>query len=257
VGYYARFPGNPPLSRYVAEWAPPNPLSSFSWAFFVVLLVILVAVFLAWRRGARPDPVLAGLAVLVLALALTAVRNQAWFGFGGTLLAADMAARASAGRTPVFGTAFSRTVTGLLAGLAVASMVALGVTPDSQFFRQTPRRAINVAAELAVQHPALRVLGDDYSGTALLWLRPAVTGRVGFDVRFELYGPELQTFSDFLFVRGSAWDRVVRGYGLVVASSLHPELVRKLTTLSGWRVVFEDRSGIVIIRTSRQRHVTG
>jgi hypothetical protein len=248
AGYYARFPGNPPLSRFVAEWAPPTPLSSFSWAFFAVLLVIIVAIFLAWRRGARPDPVLAGLTALTLALAFTAVRNQAWFGFAGTLFAADMAARAGAGPNQPLSKAFSRAVAGLLAALAAASMLVLAVTPDSQFFRQAPRRPINVAADLAVMHPRLRVLGDDYSGTAMLWLRPAVTGRVAFDVRFELYGAELQAFSDFLFVRGHGWDRVTRGYGIVVASSLHPELVRKLRTLPGWRVVFEDSQGIVLIR---------
>jgi hypothetical protein len=82
----------------------------------------------------------------------------------------------------------------------------------------------------------------------MLWLRPGITGRVAFDVRFELYGAELQAFSDFLFVRGHGWDRVTRGYGIVVASSLHPELVRKLRTLPGWRVVFEDSQGIVLIR---------
>jgi hypothetical protein len=217
----------------------------------------MVAIFLAWRRGARPDPVLAGLAALTLALAFTAVRNQAWFGFAGTLFAADMAARASAGPSQPLSRAFSRAVTGLLAALAVASMLVLATTPDSQFFRQAPRRAINVAASLAVGHPRLRVLGDDYSGTAMLWLRPAVTGRVAFDVRFELYGAELQAFSDFLFVRGPRWDRVTRGYGVVVASRLHPQLVRELKALPGWRVVFEDGGGIVLIRRSTPRHVTG
>jgi len=246
--YYEHFAGNSQLGRYISEWAPPNPLSRFSWAFFAVLIVIAITVFIAWRRGARPDPVLAGIAALLLGLAFTAVRNQAWFGLGGALLAADATARSRAGKIPTLSRTFSRGVAGLLAALAVASLITLAVTPDRQFYTQVPRRAVNVAANVAAKHPGMRILGDDYSSTAMLWLRPAVIGRVGFDARFELYGPELGAYSDFLFVRGRHWSRVIRGYDLVVASRRHQALVSSLAVLPGWRVIFEDRNGIVVQR---------
>ncbi len=248
LGYYDHFTGNPPLARYVSEWAPPSPLSRFSWAFFGVLIAIAVALVRAWRRGARPDPLLCALTAGLLALALTAVRNQAWFAFGGTLLAADATARATAGKVPPLSRRFSTAVTCLLAGLAVASLVTVAVTPDRQFFTQVPRPAIDVAASIAARHPGTRVLGDDYSSSAMLWLRPAVIGRVGFDARFELYGARLASFSDFLFVRGQHWTRVLRGYGIVVASRRHAGLARSLAALPGWRVAFEDGTGIVVIR---------
>jgi hypothetical protein len=248
LGYYAQFPGDPPLGRYLPEWAPPSPLSRFSWAFFAALLVIIVAVVLAWRRGARPDPVLGGAAVLLLALAFVAVRNQAWFGFGGTLAAAEVTARASGGKVPALSAIFSRTVAGTLGSLAVASLIALAVTPDSQFFSQVPRRAVSVAADLAAEHPRLRLLGDDYTSGALLWLRPAVLGRVGFDARFELYGAQIEAFSDFLFIRGPAWAEVTRRYGLIVVSNQHAGLVKRLSTLRGWRVAYQDARGIVLLR---------
>lgn len=248
LGYYDHFTGNPPLARYVSEWAPPSPLSRFSWAFFGVLIIVAVVLVRAWRRGARPDVLLCALTAGLLALALTAVRNQAWFAFGGTLLAADATARAAGGKAPALSRWFSAGITGMLAMLAGASLVTLAVTPDSQFFTQVPRRAINVAADVAVRHPQMLILGDDYSSSAMLWLRPAVIGRVGFDARFELYGGHLAAFSDFLFVRGPHWTRVIRGYDLVVASRRHPGLARKLATLPGWRVVYTDATGVVVIR---------
>jgi hypothetical protein len=248
LGYYHHFTGNPPLARYVSEWAPPSPLSRFSWGFFGLLIVMAVTLFRAWRRGARPDPLLCALTAGLLALALTAVRNQAWFAFGGTLLAADATARATGRAVPALSRQFGVAITSLLVALAAASLVTLVATPDSQFFTQVPRRAINVAADIAVRNPHVRILGDDYSGSAMLWLRPAVIGRVGFDARFELYGRHLGAFSDFLFARGAHWAQVTRGYGVVVASRRHPQLTRGLSALPGWRVAFEDGGGIVVVR---------
>src|SRR5262249_17487628 len=74
-----------------------------------------------------------------------------------------------------------------LTALALASLVVLAATPDRHFEGLIPRRSIDVAAALAARNPALRVLGDDWSGTPMLWLHPAMSGRVGFDVRLEQY----------------------------------------------------------------------
>ena len=71
----------------------------------------------AWRQGTRPDPLLLGIAAVLLMLAFTAIRNQAWFGIGGSLLAADTLARRSGGRGPEFGAGFRRALAGLLAAL--------------------------------------------------------------------------------------------------------------------------------------------
>jgi hypothetical protein len=250
IGYYRLFVGNPVLARYGGEWAPPSPLSPASWAFFAVALAAAAAVVVGWRRGARPDPVLLGLAVVLLALALTAVRDQAWFGFGGTLLAADTLARSSAGRVPAIGAAFRRATTGLLAALALASAAVLAVTPASQFESEIPVRAISAAAAIAARDPAARILGDDYSGTPMLWLDPAVLGRVGFDARVEQYpGREMSAYFDFLFTRGPRWQRVTRGYGIIVVSrAVHHPLAAALAGLPGWRVACQDRAGLVLVR---------
>ncbi len=251
--YYRLFIGNPVLSRNIVEWAPPSPLDPFSWGFFALLLMIVAALVLAWRRGTRPDPQLLVLSILLLGLALTAVRDQAWFAVGGSLLAADTLARGDPGRPPQFGRAFRRVTTVALATLAAAAVITLSVTPVSQFESELPVGAINAAAAIAVQHPAVRIIGDDWSGTAMLWLHPRTVGRVGFDIRIEQYSPaQMGAYFDFLFVRGAGWARVMRGYGIAVVSGKeHPALASALAQLPGWRVVYRDRAGLVLERAAR------
>jgi hypothetical protein len=249
LSYYLRFASDQALRHNVVEWAPPSPLEPVSWAFFAAAGLIAGCLVVAWRRRARPDPLLATFAAISLAMALTAVRNQAWFGFCGSLFAADALARASGAQVPMLARGFRRAVLGTLGTLALTSLAFLAVTSDGQFYAETPVQAIGVAAAAAGRHATVRVLGDDDSGTAMLWLYPALFGRVGFDDRFEQYTPaELGAYVDFLFVRGPRWQRVTRGYTIIVASKRHPRLVRALATLPGWQVSYDGTAGVVLTR---------
>jgi hypothetical protein len=141
-------------------------------------------------------------------------------------------------------------VAATMAVLAVASVALLAVTPDSQFYYRMPVRAIDAAAAISAGDPALRILGDEWTETPLLWLHPATFGRVGFDARLEAYSPgELAAYFDFLFVRGPRWQRAMRGYGVIVLSTQSsPRLVSALRGLPGWRVAFRDHDGVVFVR---------
>jgi hypothetical protein len=247
---YARFIGNPELTHTIVEWARPSPLDPYSWAFFALIPAVAIAVVVGWRRGTRPDPLLCGLALVLLAAAFTAVRNQQWFAFGGSLLAADTLARGNAGRVPELRPGFRRVIAGMLATLAVASAGALALTSGQQFQSKIPGRAINVAAALAARNPADRILGDPWSGTAMLWLHPATIGRVGFDARMELYSAaQLRAYFDFVSVRGHQWQRATHGYVIIVASRAQdPGLAAALESLPGWRVMYRDSAGLVLQR---------
>jgi hypothetical protein len=75
-------------------------------------------------------------------------------------------------------------------------------------------------------------------------------GRVGFDARLEQYSvAQIDAYTDFLGAGGPAWPRIMRGYGIVVVSrAMHRRLATALTRLPGWRVVYSDRSGLVVER---------
>ena len=138
--------------------------------------------------------------------------------------------------------------------LAICAWPARAHTrPDArpQFQIRIPGHAIDVAAAPGGKRsPADRILSDPWSGTAMLWLHPATIGRVGFDARMELYSAsELSAYFDFVFVRGHRWQRVTHGYGIIVASRAQdPGLAGALGSLPGWRVVYRDRTGLVLQR---------
>jgi hypothetical protein len=248
VRYYASLIGNPVLSRFGGEWSPPNAADAGSWAFFAVVIAIMVAMARAWSRGARPQPELAAFGAVTLGVALLALRNTPWFGFVGCLLAADTLA----GRAweTALAASFRRALAATLAAIAVVSAIGLARTPVSQYEARLPRQAIDAAANVAAHNPGLAVLSDQWCSVGLLWLHPAMFGRVAFDVREEQYSQaQLAAILDFMLARGSERNRVLRGYDLVVVSRRwHPSLATAMMRMPGWRVVDAAGSGVVLER---------
>jgi len=251
IGYYKSVNRvAPALSHYVTEWQRPNPLYLVSMGFFALLAACVVAVAVAWRRGVRPDPVLAAIALTLLVLALTAIRNQAYFAFAGSLLAADTLARSSARPAPALSRAFSRATAGLLAVAALIGTGLIAAEPAATFESLVPVRAIGAAAALAVRHPGARVLADEWSSPPMLWLHPAMFGRVAYDARLEQFSvAQLRAYATFLSARRPGWQHLLNGYDLVVVNRRqHGWLGTALTRLPGWQVVYSGRDGLVLER---------
>jgi hypothetical protein len=131
-------------------------------------------------------------------------------------------------------------------------IVGIGMVraPASQYQAWIPGRAIDVAAHIAERNPGLPVLSDQWSAVGLLWLHPDLFGRVAFDVRVEQYSQaQLGSIFDFMYADRPQWQRLLRGYSLVVVSRLwHPQLAVAVTRMAGWRVVYSDISGVVVER---------
>jgi hypothetical protein len=255
IGYYKSVNRvAPALSHYVTEWQRPNPLYLVSMGFFALLVACVIAVAVAWRRGTRPDPVLTAIALGLLVMALTAIRNQAYFAFAGSLLAADTLARSSAGRAPVLSPAFSRATAGVLAVTALIGIGLIAAEPAARFESLVPVRAIGVAAALAERHPGAQVLADEWSSPPMLWLHPAMLGRVAYDARLEQFSPaQLRGYATFLSARRPGWQHLMNGYDLVVVNrKQHGWLGTALTRLPGWQVVYSGRDGLVLERAGRR-----
>ena len=251
IGYYKAVNRvAPALSHYVTEWQRPSPLYLVSMGFFALLIACVIAVAVAWRRGTRPDPVLAAIALGLLVMALTAIRNQAFFAFAGSLLAADTLARSSGGRAPALSPAFSRATAGLLAAAALIGAGLIATEPAAKFESLVPVRAIDTAAALAAHHPGARILADEWSSPPMLWLHPAMFGRVGYDARLEQFSvAQLNAYATFLSARSPGWQRLLRGYDLVVVNrKQHGWLGTALTRLPGWQVAYSGRDGLVLER---------
>jgi len=254
IGYYKSVNRvAPALGHYVTEWQRPNPLYLVSMGFFALLIATVIAVAVAWRRGTRPDPVLAAIALGLLVMALTAIRNQAYFAFAGSLLAADTLARSNAGRAPALSEAFSRVTAGILTAAALIGTGLIATEPAGKFESLVPVRAIGVAAALAAHHPGDRILADEWSSPPMLWLHPATFGRVGYDARLEQFSvAQLSAYATFLSARQPGWQHLLRGYRIVVVNrKQHGWLGTALTRLPGWQVAYSGRDGLVLERAGR------
>jgi hypothetical protein len=84
----------------------------------------------------------------------------------------------------------------------------------------------------------------------MLWLYPATFGRVAFDARLEQYSvAQLNAYAGFLSARSRTWQRLLRGYDIVVVSRQHHGwLATALTRLAAWRVVYSGHDGLVLER---------
>jgi len=248
VHYYGSLIGNSALSGAATEWTPPNPVNADSWAFFAVVLAVAVAVVVGWRRGVRPQPEVAIFGAVTLGVALLAFRNTPWFGFAGSLLAADMVVHRNARvAVPV---SIRRAIASALTGCALVVGISMARAPVSQYQAWIPNRAIALTARIADGHSGMPVLSDQWCAVGLLWLHPSLFGRVAFDVRVEQYSQaQLSSIFDFMRADSPQWPQLLRGYNLVVVSrKWHPRLAVALARMPGWRVVYSDISGVVAER---------
>jgi hypothetical protein len=183
-------------------------------------------------------------------MAITTYKDVAWFGLAGSLLAADTFTRASAGRQSGSPALIRHSVAAATAALAIAALIAIARTPDSGFEVQIPSQAITVAASVAHAHPGWRVLSDDWDSAAMVWLQPSMLGRVGLDLRLEQYtATQLSSWFDFLQVAGPHWQSESAGYNVIVCSRVrYPALAAAAPRMPGWRVVYSDRDGLVLVR---------
>ena len=133
--------------------------------------------------------------------------------------------------------------------LAVLGIGRLAAQSSSAFQSQVPLSAIAATASYVSLHPCTRVLGDNTSASALLWLDPAMAGHVEFDAELEAYPQAaLANWVAFESAQGRGWLTAARGYPLMMgATNLQPALVRRLGGLAGALVLARDSRGIAVI----------
>ena len=248
-GYYRVLLFDGTISRYITEWQAPRPHGYFLVFFVVAIAVVAIAV---WKRRSLS---LLDLAVLALTLAgaLRSVRAVVWFSIALALLlplALDGIVRP--GPSPPV----HRRVAALLLGTLVAVLAAVtlfvATRDDAWFEKDWSAGAARVAAEAArsTNRPAA-VWSSGLASDWLLWKEPSLRGRVAWDVRFELLtGDELREIVRFNDNRGN-WRQTLAAYPILVLDrEREAEQLRELRRDGGTRVIYADRSTVVLRRTS-------
>jgi hypothetical protein len=211
-GYYHQILGNSSFKRLVSEWAPSTIRGD---PFFFALL--LIGLWLVFRYGRTLGP-FAQLALILSGIGgVLAVRNIVWFAL---VAAAVLPSALDALWPPRPSERHQRLNLALAAGAAFVLLVAATATAASSrgwVAHDFPAAAGNSVAAAAAADPTLRVFASERYADWLLFDHPALSGRIAYDVRFELLtAGELQAIYDFDYQQGPQWRRAAGGYRLLV-----------------------------------------
>lgn len=253
VAYYRKVMGNDTISQFITEWEPANFQASGSVPFLVFMAGLTIAVAYQWGRGLRPPWLPLAMTIWFGLIGTQALRYHLWVAFPGVILLAsvlrlpttDDAGSARRARRLLLPPAAVL----LVAGLALAG--SYFTRSEAEWLAASPMREVEAAADYLDEHADARILADDPSSPALLWLHPEqAAGRVAFDARLEHFAePDLLAFFVFVEALGPEWLDVADGYDLVLVSKVfHPRAVRKLKELDGWRTLEESDDGLLLLR---------
>jgi hypothetical protein len=250
--YYRRLLGDPALHQ-VGEWQHVS-LSIVNAPFLLALAGTLALAAVAHRRGGRAPLALWALAAVLAGMGCYAVRNQVWFAFADGLLVAQLAtglrARRRAAERPR-SPWLNVLLGGLLAAGTVGVAAALVTTSPARYDRLVSNAALRTTAAFAAAHPRATVLADDTTGTALLWLDPQLTGRVGYDARTEIYPPAaVARLARFVSGRGAPWAELTHGYDVIALSCRwRAAACAAVRRLPGWHRLPTPADAVVVVRT--------
>ena len=252
LDYYKSLIGNPVVGQFILEWSAPSFANVTSFGFIALLLLAVGVVGYGLGNGYRAPLPLLGIAAATGLMATQGVRYQAWFVMAGVVVMGDTLAHVRPAPTG-FSTRTVRLAGFASAAIAACALVFLLRTPGSTYERLLPRAAVDSVGRYAATHPDAAILADDVTSSALLWLYPGTSGRVGFDARLEAYSKdELTAWFQYIGVMTPDWLDATRRYDVLLASrSTHPELVKHLERLPGWRMLYADDEGVALVATDR------
>lgn len=229
--YYALMLLHPPFAAYVVEWQP-TVIGPLTLAFFVLATALAV---LAGRHRGRLTRFEELALVALAAASLAAERNIVWFALAALVVAPLLLAAVNepdsepGGRDRRINLAVA-----VVAFCAAAVLAAAGPIGRAR----GPARVGDAVAAAAARDPSLRVFPDDAWADWLLWTHPDLTGRLAYDVRFELL--TAREVRSLVYLRVGVSGRLARGYRLFLVDRRRERKTR------GW--LLDVRHGRVVAR---------
>lgn len=212
VAYYDLMLVDAPFAPILREWqwSSPSATTALFW-----LLALVAAGLLALRR-CRSLLTVYELAVLAVTFvgAVQAVRGVIWFALACAAIL-PVALDGVLTKSDVDAPRVNRIIS--LASLAALAVALLGfVARPSSWYVSSWEEPQLAAVRNATRDPSVRLLATDGTADWLLWRLPDLRGRIGYDVRFELYDQAtLDRIIDYDDLRGD-WKSFADGYRVVI-----------------------------------------
>ena len=97
--------------------------------------------------------------------------------------------------------------------------------------------------------PGDRVFVPDRFSDWLLWKIPELRGRIGYDVRFEIYDKEFfRRLNDYNWEQGADWKSLADGYRIVIVDETNRSHTADFLKEPGTRVIYRNDEVTVIAR---------
>lgn len=251
--YLADVFGNSEIAAIAPEWMP-TALEPAHVPFY--MLGALTLVLLGRQRGELTAFEQLAL-VLLLAGALSAERNLAWFALAALLLTPPLLASGGerdSARPPV-GLAAAVSASAAVA-VVVAAIVGVG-NVEQQVGSRFPDAAAAVVAEATQRDASLDVLAHPRYSDWLIFRQPSLKGRVAFDIRYELLtAAELRRFRRMRYQIGADWLAALGSTRLLVLDTSEkpldelPSTARVLLRQPTSRQLYAGNDISVILRTT-------
>ena len=244
-GYYRGFAGNSSFAHAVSEWAPSDVRGE---PFFYLLL--LGGFWLAGRARSALTPFAKAALVACALMGLLAVRNDVWYALAA---AAVLPIALDAAWPPGRGERRAGLNVALAAGGMATIVIALATVAShgqAWWERHYPPRALDAVSAAARSDPSLKVFANERFADWLIFVDPALAGRVAYDARLELLTTkQFDSIVRFRTESGLDWQRAASGYSLLVLDpSSDQGAIRFFTHQQGTKVLFRNRDVVVLHR---------
>ena len=245
-GYYRELLGNPLMSQYVSEWRAPTFRTAL--IFFVIVAVVL---WLVARHGRILTPIERFALLLTGVAGLTTIRGIVWFGLVAIVVVPKLVDK-SLNRKE------ARVSSPLLVGLAAVcvgvALVVLGTRlaqlPHT-LATSYPDPAARIVGTQVTRDPSLTVFASERYADWLLWKDPQLSGRLLYDIRFELFDSKRFDQLRNFHVQGQGHDEITAGARLLVLDvRADARAVRNFANDPGTSVLYRDSYVVVVQRRS-------
>ena len=246
LGYYRATLFNSAFKTVISEWRPPT-LSLALAPLFVLAALGLWLLGRSYRRFTTFETLSS---VLLMGLAFAAQRNIVWFALAAIpLLSPALDDVLPSQARPM---RMQANVWLALGSTAFATFVLFGaaVRPERSYRALWPAPAADAVARAAAVHPRDRIYGNEQFADWLLMTHPELTGRIAYDIRFELLSAEqLAAVAAWRNRTGGRWQRAADGADIIVlALPSERRTEQDLLLVQGTRTVYRDRRIAVLLR---------
>ena len=232
------------MSQYVDEWRAPTFRTAS--IFFALVAVVL---WLVARHGRILTPV-ERFALLVTTVAgFTTIRGIVWFGLVAIVVVPKLVDKSLNRKERADELASPRDArSSLRRGRGRRPRHATG-SVAARTRRQPSHRAARIVNTIAARDPSLVVFASERYSDWLLWKDPQLSGRLVYDIRFELFDQKRFAQLASFHVQGEKRDEIAAGARLLVLDARADALAAKNFAADAGAKILYKGSYVIVIET--------